>query len=139
MAKKKSFNWIKVDDIKQGIWPEEEIFTIDQDRVADETEENKLVGVLNVLKDETHSNDVVQRMKKITKKLRQAMKDGKIQQEGGCDFLDEMFVEKKRLPVEDEVVSILCCLIDCSLFRHTSSRSSFQIRPSSGHFSFITG
>ncbi len=35
-------------------------------------------------------------MKKITKKLRQAMKDGKIQQEGGCDCLDEMFVEKKR-------------------------------------------
>ena len=85
-----------MDDVKQGIWPEEEIFTIDQDRVADETEEQKLVGVLNILKDETHSNDVVQRMKKITKKLRQAMKDGKIQQEGGCDFLDEMFVEKKR-------------------------------------------
>ncbi len=25
-GKNKSFNWIKVDDVKQGIWPEEEIF-----------------------------------------------------------------------------------------------------------------
>ncbi len=88
-----------MDDIKQEIWPEEEIFTIDQDRVADETEENKLVGVLNVLKDETHSNDVVQRMKKITKKLRQAMKDGKILQEGGCDFLDECSWRKEEVSI----------------------------------------
>ena len=82
-----------MDDIKTEIWPEEEVFTIDQDGVTDETDEHKLVGDLNILKDETRSNDVVQRMKKITKKLRQAKKDGKIQQEGGCDLLNEMFVE----------------------------------------------
>jgi len=47
--------------------------------------------------------------------------------------------DEDNLPVEDEAVSILCCLIDCSLFRRTSSGSSFLIRISSGHFSFITG
>jgi hypothetical protein len=90
---KKTLKWIPVDDIKTEIWPEEEVFTIDQDGVTDETDEQKLIGDLNILKDETRSNDVVQRMKKITKKLRQAKKDRKIQQEGGCDLLNEMFVE----------------------------------------------
>jgi hypothetical protein len=96
--KKNSHDWVKVDDIqeKQEIWPEEEFFIVDQERIQNETEEQKLIGVLNILKDETRTKDVVKRMKKITKKLRQAMKDGKIKQEGGCDFLDEMFVEEKR-------------------------------------------
>ena len=58
-----------MDDIqeKQEIWPEEEFYIVYQDRIQNETEEQKLIGVLNVLKDETCSKDVVQKMKKNNK------------------------------------------------------------------------